>query len=40
MLYSIALGAAVVAAVMSALGGVIYLAWNLSAPAIITIFTL
>ena len=37
MLYSIALGIAVVAAVISSVGGVVYLAWNLSAPALILV---
>jgi hypothetical protein len=40
MLYSIALGAAIVAAVISALGGTVYLAWNLSTPALIAVAVL
>src|SRR5512141_1410773 len=40
MLYSIALSAAVVAASVSAIGGIIYLLWNLSVPAMITTIVL
>lgn len=40
MLYSIALGAAIVAAVISVLGGIVYLVWNLSTPALITVAVL
>jgi len=40
MLYSIALGIAVVAAVISSIGGVVYLAWNLSNPALVLILIL
>lgn len=40
MLYSIALGAAIVAAVISAVGGTVYLAWDLSPAALILILAL
>jgi hypothetical protein len=40
MLYSIALSAAVVAAVISSIGGVVYLAWNLSTPALVSVLIL
>lgn len=40
MYYSIALGAVVVAGLVSTLGGLVYLAWNLSWPAVIVVLAL
>jgi len=40
MLYSIALSAAIVAAIISSIGGAVYLAWNLSSAALILVLVL